>query len=116
MKLNSAAFVTGLFALLAAMLFPGSDGQAAEYPSRPITIVAPFAAGGPLDTIARILSERMRVSLGQAVIIENAVGAGGSIGTGRVVRAAPDGYTISIGNWGTHVANGAIYRLAYDLV
>src|SRR4051812_39477379 len=116
MKLNSAAFATGLFVILAAMLSPGSDGQAAEYPSHPITIVAPFAAGGPLDTIARILSERMRASLGQPIIIENVVGAGGSIGTGRAVRAAPDGYTISIGNWGTHVANGVIYKLAFDLL
>src|SRR4051794_26693582 len=101
MKLNRAAFVTSLFAILAITLSPGSEGRAEGYPSRPITIVAPFAAGGPLDTIARILSERMRALLGQPVIIENVIGAGGSIGTGRAVRAAPDGYTISIGNWGT---------------
>ena len=76
------------------------------YPSRPVTIVVPFPAGGPTDTLARILAEHMRTSLGQPVIIENVSGAGGSIGVGRVARAAPDGYTVSIGHWGTHVLNG----------
>ena len=89
---------------------------AQAYPARPITMIVPFAAGGPVDTIARILIERMRTSLGQTIIIENVVGAGGSIGTGRVARAAPDGYTAAIGNWGTHVVNGAIYSLPYDLL
>jgi len=90
--------------------------SAQTYPSRPITIVVPFAAGGPTDTLARILAERMRVSLGQTVVIENAVGAAGSIGVSRVARAAPDGYTVSIGHLGTHVINGAIYTLQYDLL
>src|SRR5437879_768797 len=76
-------------------------GQA--YPSRPITIVVPFAAGGALDVLARILAERMRASLRQPIIVENVAGASGSIGVGRVARAAPDGYTISIGQLGTHV-------------
>jgi len=86
------------------------------YPSRPITMVVPFAAGGPVDTVARILSEPMRVTLGQSIIVENVTGAAGSIGVGRVARAAPDGYTLSIGHWSTHVVNGAIYALPYDLL
>jgi len=76
----------------------------------------PFAAGGPTDAIARAISERMRVALGQSIIIENVTGAGGSIGVGRAVRAAPDGYTLSLGHTGTHVVNGAIYPLQYDLL
>jgi tripartite-type tricarboxylate transporter receptor subunit TctC len=90
--------------------------SAQAYPSRPVTIVVPFAAGGPTDTIARVIAQRMRQSLGQTVIIENVTGAAGSIGVGRVARAAPDGYTISIGHWSTHVVNGAIYQLAYDVL
>ena len=89
--------------------------MAQSFPSRPITLIVPFAAGGPLDAMARILSERMRVSLGQPVIIENVTGAGGSIGVGRVARAAPDGYTFGLGMWSTHVVNGAIYPLPYDV-
>jgi tripartite-type tricarboxylate transporter receptor subunit TctC len=76
----------------------------------------PFAAGGPGDTLARILAEHMRVSLGQSVIVENAAGAAGSIGTGRVARAPPDGYTLILGNWATHVVNGAAYVLPYDVL
>jgi tripartite-type tricarboxylate transporter receptor subunit TctC len=86
------------------------------YPARPITIVVPFPAGGPTDAVGRILAERMRVSLGQPVTVENVAGAGGSIGAGRVARAAPDGYTIAIGIWSTHVVNAAIYSLQYDVV
>ena len=86
------------------------------YPSRPITMVVPFAAGGPVDTVARILSEPMRATLGQSIIVENVTGAAGSIGVGRVARAAPDGHTLSIGHWSTHVVNGAIYPLPYDLL
>ena len=89
---------------------------AQSYPSRPITIIVPFAPGGPTDTIARIMAERMKLSLGQPVVIENVGGAGGSIGVGRAVRAPPDGYTISIGNSSSHVFNGAIYALPYDLL
>jgi tripartite-type tricarboxylate transporter receptor subunit TctC len=91
-------------------------GAAESYPSRPITMSIPYAAGGPLDTLARILAERLRAVLGQTVIIENVGGAGGSIGVGRVVRSAPDGYTIGAGNWGSHVANVAIYALPYDVL
>jgi tripartite-type tricarboxylate transporter receptor subunit TctC len=90
--------------------------RAQTYPSRPITMNVPFAAGGPTDTIARIVSERMRVSLGQPVIIENVTGADGTIGVGRVARAAAEGYTIGIGHWATHVLNGAAYSLQYDVV
>ena len=100
---------------LAAALSITSAG-AQTYPSRPITMVVPFAAGGPVDTVARILSEPMRASLGQSIIVENVTGAAGSIGVGRVARAAPDGYTLSIGHWSTHVVNGAIYPLPYDLL
>jgi len=106
---------------LASFVFAAAFGNvaiAAEqfYPSRPITMIVPFAAGGPTDTIARILAEHMRVSLGQPVILENVTGAAGSIGVGRVARAAGDGYTLVIGVWGTHVLNGAIYPLQYDLL
>src|SRR5262249_5381728 len=91
--------------------------SAQTYPSKPITIVVPYAAGGPTDTIGRVLAERMRSSLGQTIIIENTTGAGGTIGVARVVRAAPDGYTIGIGQNGSHVVTGATYpRLPYDLL
>jgi tripartite-type tricarboxylate transporter receptor subunit TctC len=102
---------------LAAFAFgPGATGSACAqvYPSRPITLVVPFAAGGPSDAVGRIMAEGMRGSLGQPVTIENVAGAGGSIGTGRVARAAPDGYTILVGLWGTHVVNPVIYTLPYD--
>jgi tripartite-type tricarboxylate transporter receptor subunit TctC len=93
-----------------------SEAKAQVYPSRPITINVGFTAGGPTDTIARIMVERMRVSLNQTVIIENVTGAGGTIGVGRVARASPDGYTLSLGGWNTHVVNGAIYALSYDVL
>ena len=102
-------------ALMALLAFSGV-ASADNFPSHPITIVVPFSAGGPTDSMARILGERMQRSLGQTIIIENVTGAAGSLGVGRVVRAAPDGYTVSIGHLGTHVANGAIYKLGYDLV
>jgi tripartite-type tricarboxylate transporter receptor subunit TctC len=89
--------------------------SAQTYPSRPVTMIVPFPAAGPADVLARILAERMRESLGQPVVIENVTGAAGSIATARVVRAAADGYTIILGNLGTHVVNGAIYPLQYDL-
>jgi tripartite-type tricarboxylate transporter receptor subunit TctC len=89
--------------------------SAQVYPSRPITMIVPFPPGGSTDTIGRIVAERMRARLGQLVIIENVGGAAGSIGVGRVARAAPDGHTIDIGQWDTHIGNGAIYALQYDL-
>jgi len=105
--------------LLAAALLAGlqvGSATAQDYPSHPITIIVPFPAGGPTDTLARILSERMRVSLGQPVVIENVTGAGASIGATRGAQAAPDGYTLSIGNWTSHVGSGAMYRLPFDLL
>jgi tripartite-type tricarboxylate transporter receptor subunit TctC len=104
--------------LLAAAVVAGTvaGAHAQNYPNRPITIVVPFAAGGPTDTIARIFAERMRTSLGQTILIENTTGAAGTIGVTRVFRSAPDGYTIGIGHWSTHVVNGAIYPLPYDLL
>jgi tripartite-type tricarboxylate transporter receptor subunit TctC len=95
----------------------GISGAAAQtYPTRSINLVVPFAAGGPTDTIARILAEGMRQALGQTVIVENITGAAGSIGVGRVARATPDGYTIGIGHWSTHVVNAAVYPLQYDVL
>ena len=86
------------------------------YPSRPITLVVPYPAGGPSDTLARILGKSMRGLLGQPVVIENVSGAGGAIGVGRVARAAPDGYTLSLGHVQTHVINAATQTLQYDVV
>lgn len=108
MKLVSAAICGIVLQVTAA--------SAQVYPSRPVTIIVPFAAGGPADTLARLLGERMRSALGQSIIVENAPGAAGSLGVGRVTRAEPDGYTIGIGHLGTHVFNGALYKLQYDLV
>jgi tripartite-type tricarboxylate transporter receptor subunit TctC len=106
-----------LLAIALGIALQGIDCCVAwSYPTRPVTIVVPFAAGGPTDTLSRLLAERMREALGQAVILENVPGASGSIGVGRVARAAPDGYTIGIGQWDTHVVNGAIYQLQYDLL
>src|SRR5262245_58329545 len=115
MKLPRRTFLQ-LAASAAALSAVSDVARAQSYPTRPITIVVPFPAGGPTDTLARILAEHMRTSLGQPVIIENVSGAGGSIGVGRVARAALDGYTVSIGHWGTHVLNGAGYQLQYDVV
>jgi tripartite-type tricarboxylate transporter receptor subunit TctC len=91
-------------------------GQAQVYPSRPITMVVPLPAGSAFDVTARLLAERMQVSLGQPVIVENVTGASGSIGTGRVARAVPDGYTLCFGGVGTHVINGAVLALPYDVL
>jgi tripartite-type tricarboxylate transporter receptor subunit TctC len=101
----------------AAIFQPASRNAAAQaFPTHPITLVVPFPAAGPADVLARILSEPMRAFLGQPVIIDNIAGAAGSIGVGRVARAVPDGYTLILGNLGTHVFNGAIYSLGYDVV
>jgi tripartite-type tricarboxylate transporter receptor subunit TctC len=93
---------------------PGAIAQ--SYPSKPVTIVVPFSAGGPTDTLARIMGERLRKTLGQPVLIDNTLGAGGSIGVGKVVRSPPDGYMVSIGHWGTHVVNGVYYPLTYNVL
>src|SRR6266403_501475 len=103
-----------LGALVLAIFSSLAGAQAQVYPSRPITVVVPFPAGGSTDAVGRIVAERMRALLGQPVIIENVGGAGGSIGVGRVARAAPDGYTLDIGQWDTHVGS-IIYKLDYDL-
>src|SRR5256885_13812503 len=100
----------------AALSLPMPDANAQSYPSRPITMVVPAAAGGPTDTIGRILAQRMQTTLGQNVIIENIGGASGTLGTNRVVRATPDGLTIVLGGWNHFVANGAAYQLQYDLL
>src|SRR5438128_10163549 len=90
--------------------------HAQTYPSRPITIVVPAPAGGPGDTLARLLAEPMRGSLGQPVIIENVGGANGTIATARVARAASDGYTLILGNWNSQMAASAFYPVQYDVV
>jgi tripartite-type tricarboxylate transporter receptor subunit TctC len=106
-----------LGAIVIAASFVAAESAAAQpYPSRPVTMIVPFAPGGPTDTIARIMAEHMRGSLAQPVVIENVSGAGGSIGVARVARAAPDGYTLSVGNLSSHVMNGAVYSLPYDLI
>jgi tripartite-type tricarboxylate transporter receptor subunit TctC len=99
-----------------ALLSLGGFALADPFPAHPITIVVPFSAGGPSDAMARVLDERMKATLGEAILVENTTGAGGSIGVGRVVHSPADGYTIGFGHLGTHVANGAIYKLGYDLV
>ncbi|HYX01757.1 MAG TPA: tripartite tricarboxylate transporter substrate-binding protein [Reyranella sp.] len=107
---------TLLQAVGGAALLPAAATRAQTWPTRPVTVVVPFAAGGPTDTIARVIGEGLREALGQPIVIENVTGAAGTIGVGRVARATPDGYTIGIGQWGSHVANGAIYKLPYDLL
>src|SRR3954451_15512591 len=92
-----------------------SLAHAESFPARPITIIVPFAAGGPVGTTTRIIADRMKDLLGQPVLVENVGGAAGSLAAGRVARAQPDGYTLVTGIWGTHVANGAIYKLNYDV-
>src|SRR5689334_12221343 len=98
----------------AVALLAASSVAAQSYPVKSITVVVPFSAGGPTDTLARILGDRMRKVLGQPIVVDNTTGAGGSIGVAKVVRAPPDGYMASIGHWGTHVVNGAYYKLNYD--
>ena len=105
----------GFWAALSLLILSGiSVAEAQTFPSRPLTLIVPFPPGGSTDTAARIMGERMRATLGQSVVIENVGGAGGSIGVGRVARAAPDGYTFDIGQWDTHVGS-IIYKLDYDL-
>ena len=106
-----------LGSLVIAGFFASVEGAPAQgFPSHPLTLVVPFPAGGPIDATARIVAEGMQASLGKSVIVENVSGASGSIGVGRVARAAPDGYTFGIGYLGTHVFNGAAFSLPYDLL
>src|SRR5262245_66426372 len=111
MRLLLSAAAAALVVAASAM---GATAQ--TYPNRPVTIIVPFAAGAPSDALARIMGDRMKSSLGQMFVVENVTGAAGSIAVGRAVRAAADGYTISYGHLGTHVANGAIYTLPYDML
>jgi tripartite-type tricarboxylate transporter receptor subunit TctC len=103
---------------MGAAVFPTAPriARAQAYPSRPITLVVPYAPGGANDVIGRLLAPKMRASLGQSIVIETVAGASGSLGTGRVARAAPDGYTVIVGNVGTHAINGAVYALKYDVL
>lgn len=101
-------------ATLALGLVTGALAQG--FPAKAITLVVPFPAGGPTDTLGRIVAERMTRSLGQAVVVENVTGAGGTIGMARVVRATPDGHTLIIGHWGTHVINPVVYAIAFDVM
>lgn len=101
-------------ALIFAMLAAVAGATAQTYPSRPVTVIVPFAAGGVTDIVARIVSERMNKALGQSVIIENVSGAGGTIGVTRLFRAAPDGYTLVVGQWTSHVGAGAMYPVPFD--
>ena len=104
-------FAAAVWAVVAGI----ASAHAQSFPSRPITIIAPFPAGGPADAIARIIVEPMREVLGQPVVIENVPGAGGNLGMGRLARAEPDGYTVGIGQWSTHVVNPVTYTLPYDV-
>jgi tripartite-type tricarboxylate transporter receptor subunit TctC len=118
MKLPRRRFLhlaAGAAALPAASRLALTQAWAQAYPSRPITIVVPFVAGGPADLLGRMVAERLRSSFGQPVLVENVAGANGSLGVGRVARAAPDGYALVVGLWNTHVVNGAIYSLPYDV-
>jgi tripartite-type tricarboxylate transporter receptor subunit TctC len=105
-----------ILAAFIAMFALSNGARAENYPSHPITVIVPFSAGGPSDAMMRILAERMKLTLGETVLIENVTGAGGSLGVGRTVHSAPDGYTVGFGHLGTNVANGAIYKLGYDLL
>jgi len=115
MKLPRRRFLqlaAGAAALPAASRIAGAQA----YPARPITVIVPYPAGGPADALARTLGERMRATLGQTIVIENVTGASGTIGVGRAVRSPPDGYTLSLGHVGSHVVNGAIFPLPFDLL
>ena len=106
---------TWLLALAFGLIVTGPAG-AADYPSRPITLVVPLSVGGSTDVIGRVMAQAISKELNQTIVVENTSGAGGTIGVSRVVRAAPDGYTMLIGQWGTNVATGAIYNLNFDLL
>ena len=110
-KFAMLALTMGAFVLV-GLTTASSQG----YPSRPITLIVPYSPGGPTDSLARILIDHMRLSLGQSIVIENVTGAGGSIGVGRVARAIPDGYTFGIGQVSSNGFNGAVYKLSYDLL
>ena len=110
--MKRAGFVGALVALLAT----AATAQAQSYPSRPITMIVGFPPGGPTDTLARIVADGMKTALGQPIVVQDVTGAGGTIGTADVVHANPDGYTIGIGNWTSHIGSPAIYPLQYDVM
>jgi tripartite-type tricarboxylate transporter receptor subunit TctC len=110
------AIPPAVLVVAASMVAPVASALAQNYPSRPITIISPYAVGGTTDLIGRIMAERMQAALGQPVIVENVTGANGTIGVGRVAGAPGDGYTLDVGQLATHVTNGVLYRLPYDLV
>ena len=104
------------FGVVTAMLACVAGANAQPFPSRPITVIVPFAAGGVTDIVGRIVTDRMKTALGQAIIVENVGGAGGTIGVTRLHRAPPDGYTLVVGQWTSHVGGGAMYPLNYDIL
>jgi tripartite-type tricarboxylate transporter receptor subunit TctC len=108
--------LVGALCALIALAASAVVALADDYPSHPITMMVGFPPGGPTDTLARILADAMKKTLGQTVVIEDVTGAGGTIATGRVVHASPDGYTIGIGNWTSHVGSPAMYPLDYDVL
>jgi tripartite-type tricarboxylate transporter receptor subunit TctC len=108
--------VLAIIAAFAGAILSVGSSIAQVYPTRPITLIVPVAAGGITDTVARILSERIRSALGQPVIVENVTGAGGTIGLARLYRSTPDGYTLMVGQWTSNVGSGAIYPLPFDLL
>ena len=101
-------------AFVVALAITGASAQ--SYPTRPISVVVPFPPGGQVDTVSRLLIDGMRAALGQPLIVENVGGASGTIGTGRAVRATPDGYTVVMGNWTSHVGGPAMYAINYDIL
>ena len=105
-----------LSSLAACVVLLASAASAQTWPARPISMIVPASAGGPTDAIARVLAEPISARLGQTVLIDNVAGAGGTIGVGKLARAAPDGYTLGIGQWSHYVLNGATYALQYDLL
>ena len=115
-QIRRRAFIAALGGAATVALQCIASATAQVYPSHPVTMIVPFPAGGPSDKLARILAERMRISLGQPVVIENVSGAGASIGVARLARAVPDGYTIGIGNMTSHVGAPAIYPIAYNVL
>jgi tripartite-type tricarboxylate transporter receptor subunit TctC len=114
MRLHRRNFMR-LAASAAVLPAVSSTAGAQDWPARPVTLIVPYAAGGSADTLPRVIAERMRTILGKPIIVENVTGAAGSIGAGRIARAAPDGYTFGLGTWSTHVANAAVYPLQYDV-
>jgi tripartite-type tricarboxylate transporter receptor subunit TctC len=117
-RISTFCLVSGTLAMVGTVAVLGLTANAAAqvYPSRPITMIVPFAAGGPTDAVARVMSDVMTRSLGNNIVVENVTGASGSIGVGRAAHAAGDGYTLLLGLWSTNVNNGAIYDLPYDLL